>query len=270
MMEWAVGALAAAAAGASLRWCWWRPNAEGLAVLMYHKIGEAPPGSKLGELWVTRPEFERQMRWLLDQGYAPLHLSDLDRAAAAGSALPPKPVLVTFDDGYRNNFTEAYPVLAALGVKASIFLVWETIDRHNAWHNPATEPWQDMLRWREIREMASSGLVEYGSHTMRHRNLESIPLEEARWEIEESKKRFEDAIGHEVPFFAYPYGAGAYEPRVRELAMRAGYRFDFSIREGKAKWPRRPEDGPVERLFIRGGDTRLDFRLQMTRGRSRL
>jgi peptidoglycan/xylan/chitin deacetylase (PgdA/CDA1 family) len=270
MMEWFLGAATLAGAAASARWAWWRKSTEGLAVLMYHKIGQPPKDTRLKPLWVSTEAFEGQMIHLKEDGYTTLLFSELGRAAEEGRPLPPKPVLVTFDDGYRNNYLEAFPVLMRHGLKGNVFLVYETIGKHNQWHDPETEPWLSMLRWEDIREMDRSRRVEFGSHTMRHRNLEAVEFEDARWELEESKRRFEDALGREFPFFAYPYGAGAFSPRIREATLKAGYRFDFGIQPGKASWPHTPETGPLPRLFIRWSDSRLDFRLKMTRGAARL
>ena len=269
-MEWVFGGAAAAGAAASARWAWWRKSVEGLSVLMYHKVGAPPEPTQLRKLWVSTEAFESQIVFLKRNGYTPVRFSDLERSARTGTPLPEKPVLITFDDGYRNNFLEAFPVLQRHGVPAGVFVVYETIGRHNAWHDPGSEPWVDMLRKEDMREMADSGLIEFGSHTMRHRNLGQAPLDEARWELEESKARLEELLGHEVPFFAYPYGGGAEDPAVREAALKAGYRFDFGIRQAKAVWPWKPEQGALPRLFIRWEDTALDFRLKMTRERARL
>ena len=107
------------------------------------------------------------------------------------------------------------------------------------------------------------------SHTMRHADLARLPLEEARWELNESKKRLEDKLGREMVGFAYPYGAGALVPQVRRLAREAGYRYDFSIRQGISPWPWDPESEPLKRLLVRGDDTGFDFHLNMTRGKAR-
>lgn len=272
MIETAMGWLGAAAAiGASCRWNWWRPLVEdGLPSLMYHKVGDAPRPTQLGKLWVSASEFRWQMEYLLRHGFSPVLFKDLYDAEHAGRKLPERPVLVTFDDGYANNYEVAFPILKELGVKANIFLVYETIDRHNAWHDPASEPWIRMLTWEQCFEMRDSGLIEFGSHTMKHRNLPSIPLEEARWEVFESKRRLEEKLGVPMIAFAYPYGAGAYVPAVRQAAREAGYPYDLGIRQGISPWPWDPEKhGPIKRLFIRGDDNRLDFHLNMTRGKAR-
>lgn len=265
-----LAALGAVAAGASARWNWWRPVvAGGLPTLMYHKIGDAPPGSRLKKLWVTAEDFRRQLAYLRDHGYTAVDFRDWRDAEKGVKPLPSKPVLITFDDGYMNNYELAYPILREFGMKGAVFLVYETMEKHNGWHDPATEPWLRMLSWAQVREMQDSGVVEFGSHTMRHRNLDAIPLEDARWELVESKKRLEDKLGREMLGFAYPYGAGAYNPAVRRAALEAGYRFDFSVKQGISLLPWDREKEAVRRLLVRGDDTMYDFHLNMTRGRAR-
>ncbi len=259
----------AALLGASARWNWWRPRVKGIPALMYHKIGDCPRGSGLRSLWVRARDFRRQLSYLKEHGYLALTFSELARAEAGELPMPERPVLLTFDDGYANNYELAFPILRETGLKANVFLVLETIGRHNAWHDPGTEPWLRMLTWDQVREMQDSGLVEFGSHAMRHPNLTRIPLEEARWEIAESKRRLEEGLGRSVLAFAYPYGAGAYVPEIRALARQAGYRYDFGIRQGISPLPWDPASGPLKRLLIRADDTLFDFHLNMTRGRAR-
>jgi peptidoglycan/xylan/chitin deacetylase (PgdA/CDA1 family) len=254
--------------GFSARWNWWRPKAEGLPVLMYHKIGPVPRVASLPKLWVSAADFRRQMSHLKAHGYSTICFSDLEAARLGKKALPKKAVLVTFDDGYQNNYDLAYPVLRELGLKANLFVVCETIGRHNAWHDPANEPWQNMATWSQLREMRSSGVFELANHTMRHANLANLPREDVRWEVREAKARLEDGLGSALPAFAYPYGAGAYVPAVRETVFEAGHTLDFGIKQGLASMDRFPDE-PLKRLLIRGDDNMLDFRLNLTRGKSR-
>jgi|CXWL01.1.fsa_nt_gi peptidoglycan/xylan/chitin deacetylase (PgdA/CDA1 family) len=262
--------LGAVAAAASARWNWWRPSvSNGMPTLMYHKIGDYPPGSKLAKLWVTAADFRRQLAYLKENGYTSIDFRDWRDAEKGLKPLPEKPVLITFDDGYMNNYELAYPILREFGMKGCIFLVYETMDKHNSWHDPATEPWLKMLTWAQIHEMQDCGVIEFGSHTMRHRNLETLSLDEVRWELTESKRRLEEKLGREMVGFAYPYGSGAYSPEVRREALDAGYRFDFSIKQGITRLPWNREKEAVKRLLIRGDDTMYDFHLNMTRGKAR-
>ena len=269
MLETIAGG-AAIAGVLSARWNWWRPRAAGLPVLMYHKVGDPPPGSRLAKLWVSVADFRLQMGYLKRRGYTSMLFAELRAAELGRRAMPAQPVLITFDDGYANNHEAALPVMREHGMKGNIFLVYETVERHNAWHDPASEPWVRMLTWAAIDEMQRSGDIEFGSHTMRHPDLARTPLEQVRWELCESKKRLEDKLGSEMIGFAYPYGAGAFVPEVRRLAREAGYRYDFSVKQGISPWPWDPESGPLERLLIRGDDYLLDFHLNLTRGRARL
>jgi peptidoglycan/xylan/chitin deacetylase (PgdA/CDA1 family) len=237
---------------------------------MYHKVGDSPKGSRLAKLWVCAADFRRQMAYLKSHGYTSLLFTELHDAELGRRPMPQRPCLITFDDGYANNFEVAFPILQEFGMKGNIFLVYETVERHNAWHDPATEPWQRMLTWDQVSMMQDSGVIEFGSHTMRHPNLAQIPLDQARWEMFESKKRLESKLGRPMVGFAYPYGAGAFVPEVRNLAREAGYAYDFSVKQGISPWPWDPQTGTLKRLLIRGDDFMIDFHLNMTRGRARL
>ena len=256
--------------GASARWTWWRPAKPGLKALCYHKVGVPPRGSKLGDLWVSPAKFRAQMKCLLDNGYTTLFFSDLKKLHDSGAELPEKAVLVTFDDGYENNYLHAWPILRELGLKANIFVVFNTMGKVNLWHAPASEAWVNMATLEQLKEMQASGVIEYGSHTMNHPHLSALKPEDAAWEIAESKRQLEAAFGREMCAFAYPYGDGAYAPPIREKVLEAGYTFDFSFRQGKTAWPWDRKNSTLDRLYIRGGDNNWDLALQLDRGASRL
>ena len=164
-MDPALGVLGLVGLGFSIRWNWWRPLAKGLPILMYHKIGLPPAGSRLPKLWVSQADFAWQMDYLVGRGYAPITFSDLEAARQGRRPLPRKPVMITFDDGYQNNYTLAYPVLKDRGLKANLFLVFGSLGRHNDWHDPVDETWIPMLTWQQLREMRENGVFEYANHT---------------------------------------------------------------------------------------------------------
>src|SRR5258708_7495752 len=113
----------AAVLGASARWNWWRPKAKGIPTLMYHKIGDYPKGSQLKKLWVTTADFRRQLEYLKAHGYTAVTFTELRDAELGRAPMPENPVLITFDDGYANNYELAFPLLKEFGLKGNIFLV---------------------------------------------------------------------------------------------------------------------------------------------------
>lgn len=264
-----IGLGAGVTTGLSARWNWWRPKSAGVPVLMYHKIGIPPKNSQLKKLWVSPNDFRKQLAYLRAQGYTPILFSEIKEFEMKRPGLPLKPILITFDDGYANNYEEAFPILKDFGMKGNIFLVFETIGRDNIWHEPGTEPRIRMLSKEEILTMQESGLIEFGSHTMRHRNLDRAEIKDVSWEATESKKRLEELLGREVTAFAYPYGAGAYNPNVRKAVREAGYLHDFGVKQGLSSFPWNESSGPIKRLLIRGDDFMFDFHLNVTRGKAR-
>ncbi|MCK5584030.1 MAG: polysaccharide deacetylase family protein, partial [Elusimicrobiales bacterium] len=140
----------------------------------------------------------------------------------------------------------------------------------NTWHNTRSEPWINMASMEMIKEMSGSGIMEFGAHTMNHPNLLSLSPDMVSWEIRESKKQLETALETEICSFAYPYGAGAYEDKVRTEVLNAGFVFDFSFKQGKTPWPWERKSVPIDRLFIKNDENNLDLYLHLTRGNSRL
>jgi len=252
----------------SFRWSWWMKDKKGLNVLVYHKIGYPPKNTKLKSLWVTPEKFEKQIVYLKENGYKMIGFSDL-KDYYENSKSVDDVVLITFDDGYENNYTYAYPILKKNGAKGNIFIVYNTIGNVNIWHNPQKEPWIRMLTKEMILEMHKSGVVEFGAHTMNHPRLETIPLEEAKWEIEESKRQLENLLNTQIIAFAYPYGNGAYNQTIRKMVLDAGYTFDFSFKQGKTQWPWDRET-PIDRLFIKYSDTNFDLKLHLKKGVSKI
>ena len=260
------GLAAGAAAAASARWNWWRPRVSGVPILMYHRVGTPPTGSRLRKLWMDPADFRRQIEAVLADGYETVFASRL----AEPASLPPKPAVVTFDDGTADNYEAAFPILKDLGVKATVFLVADWVGKRNGWEDPADEPWQRTLTWEQVRAMQDSGLVEFGSHTMTHPDLRKLSDAALAYELSESKRRLEAALGRRVDAFAYPFGAGAYDERVRAAVLAAGYACDFGVKQGLAPraWTR--DAGPMKRLLVRRDDTLLDLRLNLSRGKARL
>lgn len=173
---------------------------------MYHRINEPDPASSL---IVSPGSFIRQINWLEKKAFRFLSLDEvMDQGAK--SHLWERSVALTFDDGFRDNFENAFSILIQRKKKAALFVVVNWVDR------------EDFLNWREIRKLADSGIT-IGSHSLSHRWLPDISdTKELKSEIFDSKKRIEDEIGKEVKHFCYP--VGGVDERVAGEVKRAGYR----------------------------------------------
>jgi len=161
-------------------------------------------------------EFEKQMDYLAAYNYSVISLYELLKGLRDGQ-LPPKPIVITIDDGFKSTFTLAYPVLKKYNFPATLFLYTNFIEKNNG-----------SLTWEEIREMTKNN-IEIGSHTLSHCNLLKYEKDEnyeaylarIRREIFLSKEILESKIEDKVKFFAYPYGT--YSSTIKDLAIQAGY-----------------------------------------------
>lgn len=180
-------------------------------ILTYHSIDES------GSVISTAPEvFRRQMRHLSENDYHVVSLETLVKSVIENKTSSPKTVALTFDDGFQNFYTTAFPVLEQYGFKATVFLVTDCCDNQNVWEADSPDiPTSKLLSWTEIKELHKCG-IEFGSHTRTHPDLTRISNAAATREITESKAAIENALGAEVTTFAYPYGR--FNTAVRAIA----------------------------------------------------
>ncbi len=155
--------------------------------LMYHSIKEEPTTS-LTNLFVKPSEFEEHLETLDDLGYSFIFADEFQPSNTPT-------VMLTFDDGYDDNYTEMFPILKKYNAKATIFMVTSLIDCPG------------YLTREQIKEMAESGLVRFASHTHNHRNLVSLSEENIRDEFETSKQILAELTGHETNAICYPTGS---------------------------------------------------------------
>lgn len=189
----------------------------GQPILTWHHVGRRPRGARLKGLYVSPGLFARQLAELKRAGF---HTPAFARAAAGG-ANPERNVFLTFDDGFRDVFEHALPILREHGFRAMLFLVADLIGKTNEWQQRAGDVVEPLMDEAQIREWLAAG-HEIGSHTRTHPHLTRLPPEEAREEIVASKKKLEDRFGVAVEHFCYPYGD--WNPAVRDLVAAAGYR----------------------------------------------
>ncbi len=254
----------------SCRWNWWRRNQGGLAILMYHKIGIPPRESRMKKLWVEAKKFERQIDYLVKNRYNILTFAELVDNLTLGKSISDKTVIIGFDDGFENNYTEAFPILKRYNLKAVIFLTVAYIGGKSDWEEPSVEFSHPMLNWEQICEMAEYG-IEFASHTLTHINLvfcqNNYKLLE--YEINESKRILEEKLKQPITAFSYPYGAGAYNEKIKEIVKKAGYKTACGIKQGKVPFSP-PDLFNLKRILVRGDDNMIDFRMNLKKGRARL
>jgi peptidoglycan/xylan/chitin deacetylase (PgdA/CDA1 family) len=157
--------------------------------------------------------FERGIALLRDRGHRTLGLLELADRIRRGASFPERFFVITFDDGYRSVYEQAFPVLQRYGMTATVFL---TVGNTKKKRLPTMEG-RSMLSWHEIKEMHRSGIA-FGVHTLTHPDLTRLPAERLETEVVGGKRVIEDALGSKVDTFAYPFGR--YDKRCRELVSR--------------------------------------------------
>ena len=195
-----------------------------LPVLLYHHVGPKRPGT-YRSLTVSPKKFERQIRWLAQQGYQGIRAIDWLRWRAGGRELPDKPVIITFDDGYEDLAEHAFPVLQRYGFSAAVFVVTGHLGGSNAWDEADGCGTLPLLSAKQIADWAAKG-IEFGSHTRTHPDLRKLPAQELEAEIAGSKSELEHVLGGSVKAFAYPYG---FLTEVAVPSVRQSYDLAFGI-----------------------------------------
>jgi peptidoglycan/xylan/chitin deacetylase (PgdA/CDA1 family) len=227
-----------------------------LPILTYHNIGTPPATARLPKLYVSARSFERQCRLLRRLGMRGVSLSEGLAALRAGQAR--RLAVLTFDDGYLDNVTDALPILRECGFTATCFVVAGHIADHNAWDAEQLNVRKPLMSADDIALWRAAG-NEIGSHTMTHPRLTVIDDEALARELTASKALLERLTGAPVRHLCYPYGDES--AHVREAAAAAGYECAVSTRRGLA----RPGDDvfALPRVSINGDKGLLRFTLKV-------
>lgn len=203
-------------------------NFSEIPILTYHRVlSETPAGSKFN-IYVTISELEAQIISLQQRGFELVTFKDI----ANGASLR-KPVILTFDDGYEDNYTNLLPLLKKYNARAVIYVLADRSVKNNSWDMYKGEPEAPLMNDEQLLECHKSGLVEIGSHGMSHRHLPLLNESGAAQEISGSKQKLESIISDEVVSFAYPYGD--YGERETEMVKQAGYCFGIATVSGPIK-----------------------------------
>jgi peptidoglycan/xylan/chitin deacetylase (PgdA/CDA1 family) len=182
----------------------WVPHRGPVPILEYHVLGSPPEGAPYPELYVGRTDFEKQMDWLEERGYEAVTLEQVQEAWYHGGKLPPKPIVLSFDDGYRPQFTFALPTLKKHGWAGVLNLKAEGSDLYES----------------NVKAMIAAGW-ELAAHTIHHLDLTELGPEEVEEEVAGSRKILQKEYGVPVDNFCYP--SGKFDESVVEAVEEAGY-----------------------------------------------
>jgi peptidoglycan/xylan/chitin deacetylase (PgdA/CDA1 family) len=206
---------------------------------MYHYISPVPPSaSRLRrDLTVPPDRFEAHLQFLRDAGYTTISLEDLYWYLMTGRPLPDKPIILTFDDAYRDNYEIAFPLLKKYGFKATFLAITDFID----WG------YERYVTWEQLREMQQAGM-EIGAHSRDHPDLRGRDTDFLVWQILGPREAIEAHVGVRPRFFSYP--SGAYDENVIAVLRSAHYWGAVTTHQGTLQSSDRPFE--LRRIRVRG------------------
>lgn len=220
---------------------------------MYHEVTDRPPEG-YRKYALTREAFSRQMRWLAICGYQPVTPQDLLDAQLNRKRLPARPVILTFDDGYRDCVNNTVPILKRHGFTAIFYIVAGLVGGTSRWLLKERGFELPLADWRSVERLDAAGF-ELGSHSMTHPRLTELSSAACREELVESRRLIEKRLGHKVVHLSYPFGR--LDDRVRSLAEEAGYRSACSVRTGLSSLD--DDRLALARVPVNGDETLRDF-----------
>jgi peptidoglycan/xylan/chitin deacetylase (PgdA/CDA1 family) len=220
-----------------------RRASPGIPILMYHSISKNLEVHRSAYFHTcTDPQvFREHIELLARNGYKTIGLGETVAKLKGGIRPTEKLVVLTFDDGFEDFYTEAFPVLSTFGYTATVFLPTSYIGDNPHEFNGTT-----CLTWQQVRELHRAG-IEFGSHTATHPQLKTLPTADVERELRSSKEEIEDHLGSQVTSFSYPYAFPetnrAFRQMLRDMLVQAGYENGVSTIVGTA-------DSSTDRLFL--------------------
>jgi len=202
-------------------------------VLMYHKIPDAPIATK-HQIFVTKENFAKHLAYFKSRSLTPITFRDYQDFASGRrplSEFPKRPLVLTFDDGYLDNYTNLLPLMQQYGYRGVLYLLGDFEVRYNQWDLAVdpTEPRADIMSEAQKQAFVAAGW-EIGAHTQTHPRLAALPPAQAASEISASKAELERRLGIEVLSFAYPYGD--LSPATKQLVAEAGFTYAVATDSG--------------------------------------
>jgi peptidoglycan/xylan/chitin deacetylase (PgdA/CDA1 family) len=223
-------------------------DAKRIKVLRYHRIVEDKDLSAKYRLCLYLWDFRRQLEFLERWGYTTITFNDYRLFLRGELNLPRKPIVLTFDGAYLDNYRIMFPTLQKAGATAVVFAHGDRQIKEDVWNADPNVPRGRMMEENQILELHAAGL-EIGSHTMTHPNLASLQPEQASEEITRSRVLLEILLNAPVLSFAYPFGEA--NARIKHLVAEAGYDIACSYDSGPSKFGVDPLE--VRRVIVRNG-----------------
>ncbi|MFF3845352.1 polysaccharide deacetylase family protein [Streptomyces sp. NPDC002328] len=231
-----------------------------IPVFLYHAVMDDPP-DWIAEFTVSPKEFGRHLDAVVDSGRTPVTISALADHLAGRASLPPRPVLLTFDDGFADLPGPTAEALAGRGLPATAYLTTGAI----APGGRSLLPPAPMMTLASAARLEQSGM-EIGSHTVTHAQLDTLAPKALAHELRDSRAVLEDALGHRIRHLAYPHGYNS--TRVRRTAAAAGYETATAVRHALSS--DRDEHYRIARLIVRRGHTVADVETWLAGGGARV
>lgn len=204
-------------------------NNKSVRVLVYHNITDCLIPGEWPQMTTPRGLFEKQMRYLAENGYRAVSAYETYKSLTGVTEILPRSVCLTFDDGYRDNYRNAFPILKKYGLKATVFLTAGFIGKKK-------DASAEYLTWQDVEEMRRARTFEIGCHSLSHRNLAGLGAEELKEEIGQAKMIVENKIGEKIDTFAYPFGwQNAFDDKVINAVRNAGFSCAFTAIHGANK-----------------------------------
>ncbi len=210
----------------------------GVPVLMYHSISTNPGNS----LCVSEKQFEEELAWLHSQNYHTITADQFCDALLSGAQLPEKPVLLTFDDGYKDNYQAAWPIMKKYGFVGTFFIITNSVGPNS-------------IDWEQLSDLLKSG-NSIGSHSVHHLDMATLKESSQESELLDSKKTLESRLGISVSTFCYP--AGKYNQTTINLLSKLGYKAAFTTASGYVRHG--DNQYKLTRLRISGGMSLSSFK----------
>jgi peptidoglycan/xylan/chitin deacetylase (PgdA/CDA1 family) len=198
-------------------------------ILFYHKINYPLPEAKVRDLYVTPDSFLNQLRYLKWRGYKTITLAELLKGLNSEIELPPRPIILTLDDGYEDNYTYAFPILKKFGFTAVVFLITRDINSLPDWPDSSETVREPILSWDQMKEMADYG-ISFQSHTHTHPSLHKLDRQKIKEELVTSREIIEKNLKNKVDFLCYPYGH--FNFKVEQVLKETGYKGAVTTKRG--------------------------------------